>query len=149
MNKIEFHNSLINQIEARISSLRIILNEAYEAASGNDTKSSAGDKHETGVAMAQLEQEKITKQINELLILQANALKINPSNSAFKISLGSLVKTSNGWYYFSVGIGSFEVNGNSVFALNPKAPIGKLMLGKTENSFIEFNGKQTKILRVI
>jgi len=135
-------------VENRIDKLKLILQEMFEAASSTDAKSSAGDKHETGVAMAQLEQEKLTKQINELLLLKENLQKIIPTTFQTKVGLGSLVETNNGWYYFSIGIGQISVDGNSFFALNPKAPIGELMLGKSVGEKIQYNGKITEILSI-
>jgi transcription elongation GreA/GreB family factor len=136
------------EIATRIANLKLILNEMFDAAAGNDAKSSAGDKHETGIAMAQLEQEKLTHQINELLKLQASLQKINPLLAHTKVGLGSLVETNNGWYYFSVGLGPIKIDGISLFALNPQAPIGALLLGKTIGDKVQFNGKTTEVLSI-
>ena len=146
LSKEIIHQHLLVELEKRIVDLKTILNEMFEAAGGTDAKSSAGDKHETGVAMAQLEQEKLTKQINELLKLQENVLKINPSIEHTKVGLGSLVETNNGLYYFSIGLGSVNVEKEIVFALNPKAPIGELLTGKIKGDKVKFNGKTTEIL---
>lgn len=148
LNKEIIHKQLNNEVENRVKNLKIILNEMCEAAGGNDAKSSAGDKHETGIAMAQLEQEKLTKQINELLKLQESLQRINPTIEQSKIGLGSLVETNNGFYYFSIGIGNFIVGERTIFALNPKSPIGELLTGKIKGERIYFNGKTTEILGV-
>ncbi len=148
LNKKIVYQNVCNEVNLRIRNLKSILQEMFDAASRNDSKNSAGDKHETGVAMAQLEQEKLTKQINELLTIQENLQKINPTTSHTKIGLGSLVETNNGWYYFSVGIGTIKMESFSIFAINPKAPIGELLLGKTKGECILFNGKSTEILSI-
>lgn len=148
LNKEIIHQNLVIEIENRVKNLKLILNEMFEAAGGNDAKSSAGDKHETGVAMAQLEQEKLTKQINELLKLQENLLRINPTIEHYKVSLGSLVETNNGVYYFSVGLGPITIEKEIIFALNPKAPIGELLTGKNKGEKVQFNGKITEILNI-
>jgi hypothetical protein len=75
------HSQILIEVKNRINNLKLILGEMFDAASGNDAKSSAGDKHETVVAMSQLEQEKLTKKINELLKLQENLQKINEYDS--------------------------------------------------------------------
>lgn len=147
MNKINIHKAISTNLQERIDSLTSILKEMYEATA-NDSKSSAGDKHETAISMAQLEQEKLTKQINEFLELQNSLLKINPERQHNVIELGSLVETNNGWYYFSVGLGAVNVDGESIFAMNPIAPIGKLLMGKKAGEKIEFNGKVTVIVSV-
>ncbi len=148
LNKKIVYQKVCNEVNLRIRNLKSILQEMFDAASRNDSKNSAGDKHETGVAMAQLEQEKLTKQINELLTIQENLQRINPTITHTKIGLGSLVETNNGWYYFSVGIGIVNMESLSIFAINPKAPIGELLLGKIKGESVLFNGKSTMILSV-
>ena len=148
MNKGRVHFAVLQEIESRIKDLKLILDDAFAAAGSSDAKSSAGDKHETGVAMAQLEQEKLTKQINELLTLQGNLLKINPTIVHQKIKLGSLVETNNGWFYFSIGIGFIKVEELTFFAINPRAPLGQLLVGKGIGDSITFNGNTTTILSV-
>jgi transcription elongation GreA/GreB family factor len=147
MNKISVHLALSLYLQERIDGLTAILKETYEATA-EDSKSSAGDKHETAVSMAQLEQEKLTKQINEFLELQSTLLKINPERKHASIELGSLVETNNGWYYFSIGLGAVQIEGHTFFAMNPLAPIGKLLLGKRAGEKVEFNGNVTEILSV-
>ncbi len=147
MNKIEVHQAICQHLQSRIDGLTDILKETYEATA-NDSKSSAGDKHETAISMAQLEQEKLTKQINDYLALQVSLFKINPEKASSKIELGSLVETNNGWYYFSVGLGVFQVREITVFAINPLAPIGKLLTGKIVNESINFNGNITTIFSI-
>lgn len=147
MNKEIVHRAILENLNERIESLNSILKETFEATA-EDSKSSAGDKHETGVAMAQLEQEKLTKQINEFIQLKEALLKINPSKVHTKIETGSLVETNNGWYYFSIGLGAVKIEEIIIFALNPLAPIGLLLNGKSKGESVIFNGKTTEILDV-
>ena len=62
-------------LDEKINSLKTSLLE-LEEGSENDTKSSAGDKHETARAMMQIEQEKLGKQLNELLEQKNSVEKI-------------------------------------------------------------------------
>jgi hypothetical protein len=148
MNKENVHSAILENLNERIQSLNSILKDTFQATA-EDSKSSAGDKHETGVAMAQLEQEKLTKQINEFLLLKEALFKINPAKVHTKIEVGSLVETNNGWYYFSVGLGAVKMNETTIFAMNPLAPIGTLLNGKTKGEKVVFNGKTTEILNVL
>ncbi len=144
MNKEHVHQVVIAYINERINDLKIILKDSLDAAS-EDTKSSAGDKHETSTAMAQLEQEKLTNQINDFMGLKAILKTINPAREHSKVDIGSLVETNNGWYYFSVGLGAVKFENISVFCMTLQAPIGKLLEGKKVGDSIEFNGKTTII----
>jgi hypothetical protein len=145
--KEKVHHALLTSIDTKIIELTKVLNETIEATS-SDSKSSAGDKHETGVAMAQLEQEKLSKQLNELLNQKNQIKSLNPQLVHIKITKGSLVKTNNGFYYFSIGLGVLEVNDNTIFALNPLAPLGQSMLGKKAGDSIIFNTKNFEIRTV-
>lgn len=147
MEKEQVHKVIVTHIQQRINGLNEILKETFESTA-NDSKSSAGDKHETAIAMVQLEQEKLTKQINEFLTLRETLLKINQSKKHIKIELGSLVETNKGWYYFSIGIGAVQFNDTTIFCLNPLAPLGQLLEGKTVGDSVEFNGNVTTIILV-
>ena len=76
--KIQLHQKCAEIIEQRITELKSIIQESQDAAN-NETKSSAGDKHETGRAMAQLETEKLSSQLSEALKTQKTLQKINPN----------------------------------------------------------------------
>ena len=65
MNKIEILEAAKNNLQSKIDGLKIVLDDICNSTS-EDSKSSAGDKHETATSMAQLEQEKIGSQIAEI-----------------------------------------------------------------------------------
>ena len=67
--KIKLHHYCESIVEEQLSGIIAALKDAQEGAN-NETKSSAGDKHETGRAMAQLETEKLNTQLNEANQLQ-------------------------------------------------------------------------------
>ena len=59
--KLKIHSHCLQILNQKIEELSNALNTATESAN-NETKSSAGDKHETARAMMQIEQEKLGKQ---------------------------------------------------------------------------------------
>ena len=59
--KQKIHTHCLHLLDNKIAELQKILRSLGESAA-NDTKSSAGDKHETARAMIHIEQETITKQ---------------------------------------------------------------------------------------
>ena len=146
--KESIHKTLRKQLTFRIDEIQNILDDLLLSGS-RDAKSSAGDKHETGVAMAQLEQEKLRYQINEFQKMGEIVQKINPSKSNSKIHLGSLVQTDKGWFYISVGLGSLTFKEQVIFAINPEAPFGKVIIGKEKGDSIHFNGVESEIIQVL
>ena len=146
--KESIHQVLRIQLKFRIDEIQNILDDLHLSGS-RDAKSSAGDKHETGVAMAQLEQEKLRYQIYEFQKMEEIVQKINPSNMNSKINLGSLVQTDKGWFYISVGLGSLTFKDQVIFAINPEAPVGKALIGKVKGERIHFNGVESEIIQVL
>jgi transcription elongation GreA/GreB family factor len=129
-----------NLVERKINVIKKSLNEVQDAAN-NETKSSAGDKHETGRAMAQLETEKLSSQLSEILKLEQVLQQINPEEKHQLIGLGSLVITNNGNFYIAVSLGKIKIENNIYFAISAVSPIGKQLLNLTKNEQFSFNGK--------
>jgi transcription elongation GreA/GreB family factor len=147
MDKLAVHRTVEQKVMERIHHLQLALDDAMEATA-DDSKSTAGDKHETGRAMSHLEQEKLSTQYTEALKLQEMLHRIDPSAENNSIALGSLAETSIGWLYLSVGLGQIDVKGTKVFCLTPMAPLGKVLLGKKAGDDIDWQGKKIKVLSV-
>ncbi len=113
----------------------------------NDSKSTAGDKHETGRAMMHLEQEKLSQQLNSINELKEALAKINPEDKHVTIQFGSLVQTNKGYFFFSIGLGKIQVKNESVFCLSITTPLGKLLAGKKKGDIMYLNG-EIEILHV-
>jgi len=144
MLKIQVHEALTNALLQKHKELTAIQSDASEGKS-NDAKSSAGDKYEVGVAMVQLEQEKLGKQVQIIEEQLALLSRIDLSKNHVKISLGSLVYCEGQWYYFCIGHGLLHVGNQAVFCLNPQAPLGKEMLGKAKGDAVLFQGRKMVI----
>jgi transcription elongation GreA/GreB family factor len=145
--KVRLYQALLKEVDQRAQNLQDSLIDALDSTA-NETKSTAGDKHETGRAMAQLEQEKIGSQIAEITKLKEILFRIQPEKNHSKVELGSLVTTSNGIFFISIGIGAFPFEGKSVFCITPMAPVCQLLLGKQVGEQVEWQGKKIEINRV-
>lgn len=148
MDKVVVYQLTLEALKNKINGLRLILQDSYPSEF-DDAKSSAGDKHETAHAMAQLEQEKLTNQLNILLLQEAIMTGIDPALKHQKITIGSLVQTNKGWYYFSISLGQLICQNNSFFALSLEAPLGQMMRGKIAGEKVIFNGMITEITSVL
>lgn len=121
---------------------------SVEQSRNTETKSSAGDKFETGRAMMQLEIDKYNLQLSQNLSLLADLSKINLTKSHQQVELGSLLKTHAGIYFISIGLGIVEISKTKIFCISLASPIGKLLFQKKENESIFFNSKQHTILEL-
>jgi len=106
----------------------------------SETKSSAGDKHETGRAMLQLEREKAGNQLADIQEQQELFSKVTIGGVSDVVRLGSLVYTSSGIYFLAISVGAITVATNTYYAISPRSPIGKVLLGKVNGDVFVFNG---------
>ena len=134
-------------IEDQINHVQAVIDSAKESAQ-NESKSSAGDKHETGKSLLQLEQENNAMLLNNMLGQKRVISILQKHEPSTKIELGSLISTSQGLYYIAIGIGKVDLLGDTYFVISPSAPVGKMFIGKTINDSISFNGKTIQILDV-
>ncbi|AOW17954.1 3-oxoacyl-ACP synthase [Polaribacter vadi] len=136
----DFVNKRLQTVEEIISS--------NQKGLQSETKSSAGDKHETGRAMLQLEMEKASQQLEGISIMNQILSKVDISKSSKIAHLGSVIITNKANYFLSISAGQLSVKNNTYFAISISSPIGKLLLGKKENEEVLFNGNLIKIKEI-
>ena len=138
MLKQKIYNHYLQVINDKVKSLQKILADLKESGT-NETKSTAGDKHETALAMLQIEQANVRSQLKEVLEQKSTLEKINPALSPASIVNGSLVKTNRGYLFMSVALGKAVVDGTTVIALSQQSPLGKLLMGLKEGGSTVIN----------
>ena len=142
---------LLNQCEAYVNKRLQTVEETISSsqkALQSETKSSAGDKHETGRAMLQLEMEKAGQQLAGISLMKEILAKVDLTNVSKNIHLGSLIFTEKANYFLAISVGKLVVADKQYFAISVSSPIGQLLLGKQESDVIFFNGNQIKIIKV-
>ena len=122
--------------------------QASQESRDNETKSSAGDKHETGRAMVQIEQEQNSLQLSKALDLKKTLNTISEEPKGDKVQLGSFIKASNGYYFISIGVGKVTVNNEIVFAISAASPVGQLLLNKKVNDTFKIANKEITIQEI-
>lgn len=123
--------------------------EENRKALEQESKSSAGDKHETGRAMLHLEMEKASQQLEVAKQMQETLNRIQLSSVSQKVKLGSLIITDQGIYFLSISAGQLTVGGKYYYAVSPSSPIGALLLGKEKGESITLGSKVIKIQSVL
>ncbi|WP_435260997.1 3-oxoacyl-ACP synthase [Tenacibaculum sp. nBUS_03] len=136
-----FVNNRLETIERIISSNK---NALY-----SETKSSAGDKHETGRSMLQLEMEKAGQQLKGVQQMKETLARIVLNTNSSTGCLGSVIETNSFTYFLSISAGKILINDKTFFAVSVSSPIGKLLLGKTVNDELIFNGNKITIKNIL
>ncbi len=123
------YNHCAQYVEERIARIQNEINLQQEAAN-EETKSSAGDKYETGRAMAQLEIERNLVQLKEAEKLRSFLQYMVREHTGEVIVPGSLVTTSKGVFYIAISLGAVTIEQQTYVIVSPDSPVGKLLLGK-------------------
>ena len=148
ISKVEIHETILKLLTNSI----VHATKDYELAKesrDSDTKSSAGDKFETGREMMQREMDKISASIDQSKN-QLNFLsKINLNRPYSTVDLGCLIITDQGIYYISIGLGKVEINAEIIYAISLDSPLGQLFKGKRVGDELEFRGKTLKINQLL
>jgi transcription elongation GreA/GreB family factor len=137
--KLALHNHCIELASSKVEALEQELNATRESAT-TESKSSAGDKHETGRAMMHLEQEKLHKQLAEAQTIVAELARIDATTIHTQIGLGTLVKTDKATFLLAAGLGKVDFEGITYFVVSTKAPIAAQFLGKSAGEQVNMNG---------
>jgi len=150
MSEIELKLQLLKKCQIMIAERKqsILHNlKQIEESLFSETKSSAGDKHETGRAMLQIERENTGKQLSQVQAIEVILIRIQLQKTD-RVSLGSVVMTSGGNYFLSVPTGEIILDKTTYYAIGVGAPIGKLLLGKAVGEEVRFRESVLTIQKI-
>jgi hypothetical protein len=135
-------------VESRIATAQQAKDDA-QAAANEESKSSVGDKYETGRSMMQIEGENASHQLGEALKLKNILDRLSPDTRSEKVIVGSLVVTDVRKIFIAIGIGKLVVDGDEVLVVAPTSPLGKVLMGRSANDRMVFNNATLIILDVV
>lgn len=135
MDKSKILQTVKNRIAEKMLKFEELI--ASTRASSNDTKSSMGDKYETGREMLQQEINNLQRQLNEVSVQQISVQEITAEPSA-KVQSGALVKTDKGLFYIAASVGEVVSDNRKIMTVSPESPLVKAMagLGKGQGFFV-------------
>ncbi|RYU86212.1 3-oxoacyl-ACP synthase [Mucilaginibacter terrigena] len=146
--KAKLHALCVTYVKTRMHAAEQAIAEARQAQN-DDTKSSAGDKYETGREMAQQETNRNLTQLNEAnkLMVALNQVSFNGTSS--KAETGSVILTNNGNFYLAISAGTLTLDGKNYFAVSPASPIGFKLKDKRPGDEFILNEKTYQIQSIL
>ena len=145
--KHQIHERFSQKLQSTIADYQQTLAD-LQLSMANETKSTAGDKYETALAMLQLEEQQ-TKQKLSVAQQQLVTLQLLANSPASKgIAPGSLVNTNHGIFYISIAAGKIEVENQIVIAISPSSPLGKQLMQKQAGDTIQLPPLVYQILQI-
>ncbi|MEC3877673.1 hypothetical protein SOP96_18305 [Chryseobacterium sp. T9W2-O] len=136
MDKSTLLKAIKNRLEEKIQKFEKLIEETR--ASNNDTKSSMGDKYETGREMLQQEINNLQRQLNEALNQQTLLQKISAETST-KVQNGALVETDKGLFYIAASVGEIIFDNQKVMTVSGESPLAKAMAGLIKGQGFSLN----------
>jgi transcription elongation GreA/GreB family factor len=133
-----------NSLSERKKEAQQLIEEISEAVN-SEAKSSVGDKHETGRARMQAEQERLQNQLREVNLLEEQFDKLKRIKTAGVVSLGSLVCSDKGVFFVALALGKVQVAEQPVHVISSHSPLAIKMLGLKQGESFEMNGVQYSI----
>lgn len=130
----------IQTVQSAIALLRLDLN--------SESKSSAGDKYETGRAMIHLEMEKLQASLSEYQQQLSEVKRLSTLPNEL-VGLGSIIQTPDTLFYISISLGKITTPWGDFICLSPLAPLAKQLKGKRKNEEVFFNAKNLTITEVL
>jgi LPS O-antigen subunit length determinant protein (WzzB/FepE family) len=142
--KQKLYAECLKYVQTRIDTAQQSI-QATQQAANEETKSSAGDKYETGRAMMQQETDRNMAQLNEANKLKVALNQISSNHISTAAEAGSVVITDNGNFYLAISAGALTIDGKAYFAVSPASPIGFKMKGLKKGDEFRVNGKDYRI----
>lgn len=142
--KQKLYNACVSSLTEKVKELEDNIQQIQQSAN-EETKSSAGDKYETGRAMAQLEIEKLSMQLTELRKAAQELSRISPGQKSTTVKHGSLLFTDRGNFYIAVNAGQFTIDMTVIYAVSANAPIAQSAMGLGVFDSFVVNGKKFTI----
>jgi len=141
MIRAEFLDFLTKKLDEKLNELNLYANSLAESLSG-ESKSTAGDKHDTGRAMIHLEQEKLAGQFNQLnsQIQLLNQIRQRP-NPTTKVEIGSFIQLDDEYYFIGIPAGKISFQEQIVWCIGHQAPLAQQILGKKRGETVPLNNK--------
>jgi transcription elongation GreA/GreB family factor len=149
MNNIkeQLYKMCIDHVQKRIGEARQAIDDAQDS-SDEETKSSAGDKYETGREMMQQVADQAQVQLNEANKLMVALSTITYNTTHLNADTGSVVYTNHGQFYIAISAGTLSIGQQTFYAVSPASPIAIKLNGKKAGDEFDLNGRAYRIEKV-
>jgi len=144
MGKEQIVEEIRTLLKVKLEEIQKQLDE-LEIARNSDSKSTAGDKHETGRAMAQLEVDRVQEQLSKASDQLASFNQIDFKHTGETVHVGSYIKTRSFKILLGIGLGKIEIQGTTILAISIASPVGQQLLGKKSGDHFSMGSNQVTI----
>lgn len=142
--KIEVINYCLSLVETKLLELKT-QNNLIQQSANNETKSSAGDKYETARAMAQLEMDKLQRQIWEQEKIQQSLQNVLQYSNFELVRNGALLVCNQFSILIAASIGEIFYENNRYLILSSESPLAKKLMNLKAGDAFDFLNEKVEI----
>lgn len=140
--------ALALSMEEGIRSARAAFEELQGSLEG-ESKSTAGDKHETGRAMVQMEMEQAAARLKRVEGMVRSWKAMDPGAPRDAVRPGAVVATDHGGFVIGVAWGAFQgPDAQDWRGISSDAPLAMALRGCQAGEAVHFRGRSWNILEV-
>lgn len=145
MKKAEILAALTQEVDRKIDYFQHLI--ADKRSSNSETKSSMGDKYETGREMLQQEINNLQGQLAQLE-KQKKALSQVSAKSCSKVENGALISILNRKFLISIAFGELTIEAEKIFCISPQSPLAIAAHAKKKGESFILNGQEQNISEI-
>tara|TARA_B100001027_G_scaffold70563_1_gene48179 strand:- start:3227 stop:3679 length:453 start_codon:yes stop_codon:yes gene_type:complete len=145
--KQSIKSEVLRHLVLKIEDISTAITSLKESRDAN-TKSSAGDKHETSRAKIQIEIDQLSKQLSHVRWQKNNLSNMDINQIHNVADVGSLIKTDKGYFLISIGWGRIQIKDEFYFVISAGSPIGRLLQNKKKGDSVQFRNTTYDILSI-
>lgn len=146
-SKLALHQHLEEILLNRISQAQQALEDIIHSRD-NESKSSAGDKYETGRSMMQQAQQQQESQLQASIKLLQQLRALKTEKQATQVSLGSLITSNQGLFYLAIGLGEIHFEDKAYHVISMASPLAQLLVDKKKGEVFELRERNYEILLI-
>lgn len=129
MNKDQIIAELKILVEGKISSSKKAMDD-IQVAINSESKSTAGDKHDTSRELLQQERNKAAQQLDQMIKMKSIFSKLDQVKGD-KIGFGSLLETDLGWVFIGLPLGKVNLSsGEELICISAVSPMAKKLMNQ-------------------
>lgn len=145
--KAQLKKEALRSLHENLSDLNAQLS-ALQEASSEETKSSAGDKYETGRESIRQSRNLLEKQLQTIRQWESKIQQI-PVEPVPDIREGALILLDLGWVWVSVSFGRVVVQSSEIQGVSVASPLILAMNGKMKGDVVSFRDRDIEILDIL
>ncbi|MFV8225895.1 transcription elongation factor [Christiangramia aquimixticola] len=146
-NKEELFYKCLDTVIKQIEKYQNEMDQIKESMENNDAHTDYDEDDSKGQLLGDFE--KYAEYLDNSRKMKEKLSKIDRKHYTEAIDFGSIVETSENYYFISAALGKVVLDdGSSVYAISTDAPIYQDMKGKKAGDTFSFNDKEFKIKNV-